>query len=79
MDAQVTLSILDLIIGVAAFVVGWFLGQYWKAHGMGAMTVQQRLAEVATNSRASDYVEQVSPQVKAYINEAVAKATLPKV
>lgn len=83
MDTQVTLSLFDVIIMVVAFVIGWFLGQYWKAHQLGAMTNAQRWQELTTNSRAADvYQQAISPEmrtmVQAMINEAVAKIAGPK-
>jgi len=81
METQVTLSLVDVIIAVVAFVVGWFLGQYWKGHQLGSMTNAQRWQEVTTNSRAADlYQQAISPEfrtmVQAMVNEAVAK--IPK-
>jgi len=73
---QVTISLLDIIVAVVAFVIGWFLGQYWVRHSMGQKSVQERLLELANNSRAADKLEDLSPQVKAYINDYINK--LPK-
>ena len=80
-EMQVSVSLFTLVLVAVSFVIGWFLGQYWKGHNLGQMSNAQRWQEVSTNSRAADYAQRVVdelPGLKARLTELEAKVLGPK-